>query len=339
MRVYKASYFDGRSSKPIEVVVSFSADQTVVEFPTGERQTIPRKDLKWQPKIGTIPRVIDLPQGESLHIDVQEGLDQEDPSLKKWIHIFETKNRFVFTSIGVLLGFFLLLYFVIIPLSAKRLAPSMTHYFGESVTLQSLEAMKRLGVISQDNLQKYEERLDSIRQIEILKPYSDYKIYVFSSSALDANAFALPDKTILITQKLMDILNDDLEILAVILHEIGHVEQFHVMERVIQESIVSFGLLVLVGTDWTSLPMILLSASYSRDLEKEADVFAARILSQEELSATLLARSLQKMEAHYKNKASKLNGIFDFLSTHPSTQQRVQYLQQIEKKSLNPLAP
>jgi Zn-dependent protease with chaperone function len=171
-----------------------------------------------------------------------------------------------------------------------------------------------------------------------MQPYVEYKILLYSAPAVGANAFALPNDTIIVTHELMDLIDDDLEILAILMHEIGHVKKYHVMERIIKDSMVSIIMFSLFGADWTSVPMVVLSTSYSRDVEKEADVYAAYLLKKHNLPPSLLGKALERIEGeHYrKTKSHAQSTIFEWISTHPSTSVRIKYLEELDAKKTIP---
>jgi len=94
---------------------------------------------------------------------------------------------------------------------------------------------------------------------------------------IGANAFALPDGTVVFTDEIVHLAHNDDELLAVFAHEIGHVKYRHGLRATIQGSVLSFAVGMLVGdvsaaADMlAALPLLLTTSSYSRDFEREAD--------------------------------------------------------------------
>jgi Zn-dependent protease with chaperone function len=188
-------------------------------------------------------------------------------------------------------------------------------------------------------------KLDATRQQELsdafarLKPASEaqmqYHIVFRSAPEVGPNAFALPDGTIVMLDELVELTKDDNEIIAVLAHERGHVERRHAMRMVLQSSVVGLVLVWYVG-DVSSLlataPAIIMQAKYSRDMEREADVYAEQTMLANGLSPCLLGTVLDKMEAAYLAKvkdkhpeadAAKDNEAMDYLSSHPATKERM----------------
>ena len=77
-------------------------------------------------------------------------------------------------------------------------------------------------------------------------------------------------------------------------------------------------------------PTALLRAKYSRDLEREADTFAARVLTANGLSATLLIDALKALEQS-RGRSGKADNL-QYVSSHPATEERVQWLNEYASK-------
>ena len=112
------------------------------------------------------------------------------------------------------------------------------------------------------------------------------------SDALGANAMALPGGTIVVTDGLVALARDDREIFGVLAHEAGHVAGRHGLRGIVQDSLVSMLLALAIG-DVSALAAAasssVLEASYSRDLEREADAFAIATLNANGIPLTFLA--------------------------------------------------
>jgi Zn-dependent protease with chaperone function len=152
---------------------------------------------------------------------------------------------------------------------------------------------------------------------------------------MGANAFALPDGTIVMLDELVDLTKDDNEIIAVLAHERGHVERRHALRMVLQSSVVGLALAWYVG-DVSGLlataPAIIAQAKYSRDMEREADIYAEQTMLANGLSPCLLGTMLDKLEAAHLAKfkeqhpvadADKADAAMDYLSSHPATKERM----------------
>ncbi|MCF2859127.1 M48 family metallopeptidase [Pseudoalteromonas sp. SMS1] len=137
-----------------------------------------------------------------------------------------------------------------------------------------------------------------------------------------ANAMALADGTIVITDAMVDLANEPEELSAVLLHELGHVEHNHVMESIVSSSLVVAGLTLTIGDISTLSDIILQGAvvginqSYSRQAELEADHYASQKLVTRYGQAQAMECILAKLAEAYPNEVS-------WLSTHPSFEERI----------------
>jgi Zn-dependent protease with chaperone function len=140
-----------------------------------------------------------------------------------------------------------------------------------------------------------------------------------------ANAFALPGGTIVVLDGLVT-LADDEEVLAVLAHELGHVSAHHPTRQVLQGA----GVAAAAGLVWgdfssqaANVPAVLLSLRYSRELEREADLFAVGALRATGRTVRPLVDAFRALEA----TAVRGEEPPGFLSTHPPLRKRIEALE------------
>ena len=158
------------------------------------------------------------------------------------------------------------------------------------------------------------------------------------------NAFALMDGSIVITDALVNNLNAVLDsnaphdseqalntqaIRAVLLHEIGHIEHNHLMEHTIRVSLFYISASLIFG-DISVVSQILLEGStmglniaYSRDLEVEADQYAADQLTKLYGNPAALVQALTVLYQESEQE-SKSEPDLHWLSTHPNLEARLE---------------
>jgi len=137
------------------------------------------------------------------------------------------------------------------------------------------------------------------------------------------NAFALPGGAIVLTDELVELLDDEPVVLTgVLAHEFGHLRERHGMRSVIQAGAVSMAVGLAVG-DVSSLlvlaPLLLSQQAYSRGFEREADVEAARVLAangQDPARMVLLFDRLDEADQ------TKPDGLPIALASHPGSDER-----------------
>jgi len=134
------------------------------------------------------------------------------------------------------------------------------------------------------------------------------------------NAVALPGGHVVLFRGLIDQAGSPDEVAGVLAHELGHVEHRHVLQALLRQLGLS---VVLGGLDGNvgGYTNALLSASYSRSAEAEADGYAIDALARAQVSPKGVAaffRRLSKAEVKPKGAAALMN----YLASHPRSSER-----------------
>lgn len=137
------------------------------------------------------------------------------------------------------------------------------------------------------------------------------------------NAVALPGGNVILFDGLVKQARSPDEVAGVFAHEIGHVREKHVMQALLRQ----MGLaVVLGGIDGNSGALVnnMLSMSYSRESEAEADAHSMKALGAANISpigtASFFDR-LSKMDGS-ANSSTSDNGIAGYMSSHPLSRSR-----------------
>ena len=147
------------------------------------------------------------------------------------------------------------------------------------------------------------------------------------------NAFALPGRTIILTDEMVEFAQSDDELMAVLAHELGHLDGRHAMRMVLQQSGVAVLVAALAGdaVGMTILavfvPATLLNARYSRAFELEADDYALDLFRRHDRSRQPFVDVLRRF-ATDKRTADTRDPLLRYLSSHPATDERVQRAEQ-----------
>jgi Zn-dependent protease with chaperone function len=222
---------------------------------------------------------------------------------------------------------------------AARLPASVDTKLGQAA-LAGLEAQ---GMLAPSRLSD-----DRIAAVEALLPKAlpahpriPVRLLVRSSDALGANALALPDGTIIVTDKMVRLALDkrnelddvgQAELLGVIGHEVGHVERRHATRAMTGSSLTAAVSATLFG-DFSAvaagLPAVLTQMQYSRAMELEADDYAIGVLRRNGRSPDELADILEALERQQPGERDVprwLRRSMAYLSTHPDTAERIERL-------------
>jgi len=177
--------------------------------------------------------------------------------------------------------------------------------------------------VDQDTQDSLTERFGELHQGLAMSPHISLEFR--HSKMLGPNAFALPGGTIVITDQMVELGGSEEEILAVLAHEIGHVEERHSMRQILQSSGIALLAATVtadaatVSTTVAGLPAILAQTKYSRGFETEADDFAFGLLKGNNISPGVFADLMGRLGTD-----SELYESLSFLSTHPVTSDRIE---------------
>ena len=154
-------------------------------------------------------------------------------------------------------------------------------------------------------------------------PAQRYRITFLNSPS--PNAFALPNCELYLTRGLLALANDTSELAAVLAHEVAHVTANHAIRRAEVERAAS-SLPAPLVQDGVSAPDMtrFVVASFSRGQELEADEIGIRTIAKagyDPYGAARFLSSLARQTAY--SGVSRGSGRFSFLSSHPSTPQRI----------------
>lgn len=285
MQQVHGDWFDGKTSAHQQVLVEVDdAGKVVVRNHLGQLLLhVSFSDIEISTRIGSTPRYWYFPNGEKLetqdHAVVDSLLQRFRPSLAHSLaHRLETHLQFVILTLVIVVG---LSWWTVqqgLPMAARWVAEALP------VSVMNRASHETLAIL--DELYFSTTQLDAQTQARVQAHFapaiaenSDLNIRVLfrAGGKIGANAFALPDGTVVFTDEIVHLAHNDDELLAVLAHEIGHVKYRHGLRATIQGSVLSFAMGILVGdvsafADMLSaLPLLLTTASYSRDFEREAD--------------------------------------------------------------------
>ena len=153
--------------------------------------------------------------------------------------------------------------------------------------------------------------------------FADYKLVFRSMPKIGPNAFSLPGGTILVTDQMVRSFPEPDVLAGVLGHEIAHVAEAHGLKQVYRSLGTYLLVAVIVGDvgpildDLLLEGGLLLSLSYSRDHEWEADRTGMELAARAGYDPAALALFFERMTAGEQAAGSS------WLSTHPATGERI----------------
>lgn len=337
--VFAGTYFDGKRSQAAQVRVYVEGDMLRVADPLGAQlAAVPLRRCIIAPALGNTRRGIHLPDGAKVETDdfpavaeLERLTDRNmymrlvDSLERRWksvlaVIIILTACTWAFTAHG--LPALARMTAAVIPMKAMDLLSAQTLEFIDQRFLKP----SRLPRKKASEVQSLFKRVAGDMGTEY-----DYRLMLREGGPISANALALPSGTIIMTDELVGLAGGDLEIAAVMAHEMSHVRRRHAMRSILQEAGVFLLISILVGdvTSITSmaasLPTLLVQTGYSRQFEKEADKDAGLYLMRTSGST----KPLQDILARLARQVPHGEGP-TLLSTHPGTDERIARLKAME---------
>lgn len=328
----EGTYFDGEHPIGRPAMLELNGVEAVLTGTSAEdfSTTFNVRDLNVSPRIATARRFILLPDGGQFLCVDQPHLDelpQEDKSegLVAWL---EGRQSIAAISVIVILATLLFSYYFGLPAAAKSVSKRIPLHTEEVLGSESLAWMDENEWFLPTEAPE-DAREMAVNNFDELKkglPSEDYLNLQFrQSDFLGANALAFPGGTIIVTDDMIALAQTEDEIIAVLAHEIAHVELRHFVRQVLQTSAVALAAAAVTADAATlsaavaGVPTLLVQMKYSREIETEADAFAFELLKQKGISPGVFADLMERISAAEGGVRSRVS----FLSSHPSTDERV----------------
>lgn len=335
---FDAEFYDGQTSRRQTAVAEFMPDnQLVIDLPDGPRR-YDLDDIKIVPPLGSTPRILRLPGGAQCRTTNSAAIDEIERRAGRergehWIHTVEQNRGTILAAALSVILFCALVYLYGLPWLAKDIAIRLPPDMRQRLSTEAFAFLDKRFLRPSELEEASQARMQDLFA-EIAERASDRYAYrlVIRRSRIGANAFALPDGLVLLTDELVKLADNDEQIRAVLAHEIGHVEHQHGLRMVIQNAGVLFITTVLLGdissvyTLSGALPTLLANNAYSRQFESEADRYAAEYLIATGRSTEPLQQMLLMLEAEHESIPLE-----DILSSHPSIRKRVEAVQRLEE--------
>jgi len=326
--------FDGIHSAAAAVEVSLDGAALVVSGTTSPPERWPLERLMIGEHFERTPRMVNFPNGATL--EVPDPLGRFDAALRAQgvlpgpIVRLQRHRAAAVVSLLLCVALFVYAYVDGIPAVARTVAVHVP-----------IELEQRLGerlLTDADKTLFMPTRIDAVRRADLDARFAQaaraaaadvpYRVvWRHMGKANVANALTLPGGTIVMLDGLDDAVEDDDALVGVFGHELGHVTGRHTLRQIIQTIGVG-GLANMVWGDMSSLllngALVVSSLNYSRDMEREADAFAATVLKASHLSAEPLISFLSDLAAD--QRARNGQSAPGLLTTHPLTDERIQNL-------------
>jgi len=355
-------YFDGKTSDKKRCTLQYD-EQGYIRFTDIDVARVHIDSIQISSRLANTPRYLNFPDGSLFETTDNDAVDKlvaifKPSFLNGVLHGLESAKIWVITSVSVVILFGWLLIQYGIPHFSKEVANMLpteaSQYMGQGV----LEIMDenwfketKLSINKQDEL-----RLLFSQLLDNIEDSNHYKLEFRFGGPIQANAFALPNGTIVFTDELINLAENNLEIASIMLHEAGHVKHHHSLRSTIQQFSLAMFVMVVSGDVSTSssivsaIPLMLVESGYSQKMESEADSFSLDYMLKHNINPIHFVAIMEKLEASYsdsyddcmedskedlkqndclkeavekKKKSIDGKNLTDYFSTHPNMQKRI----------------
>jgi Zn-dependent protease with chaperone function len=343
-----ALYFDGQHARPVQGLLRWSAGSLVLHEAQAPHAVIvqwPHGAVQWPERTRHGLPVAHLKGGGSLQaVDAAawQAWQAEFIAADSLVVRLQQSWRAVAASMVAVVFFLFALWHWGLPWGSQALlsvTPLSVDQAAGELALRAIDeqwtAPSELPAAKQEALRKALNQL--VR--ESLGAQAPGHQLLFRKSKIGPNAFALPGGSMVMTDEMVELVdNDEAVLLGVLAHELGHVQHRHGMRMLIQGSAV--GLIAgLIWGDASSLlatvPIVLGQASYSRDAERQADQFAADVLVAAGRPPSVMVRLFESLEENQKKERGGDNpwsAVGIAFSSHPADEERIRFFKDADAR-------
>ena len=240
---------------------------------------------------------------------------------KSWLSRMLNKNVMGMLRVAVVfLAIIVSAYFWLVPFLAERLAKKVPVSYEEQLGNGLYEALKTGFTV---DASKTAYINDFFRELNIETKYA-IKITVVKEDV--TNAFAMPGGNIVVYDKILAGMKNYEDLAALLSHEFTHINERHTTRSLFRQLGSSLFISIILGDVGTLGNVIINNAdnlkglSYSRNLEKEADMNGLQILSDRKIDCNGFVRLFELL-----NKEVEKNGSqpAEWISSHPDLEKRI----------------
>ncbi|MDQ5930354.1 MAG: hypothetical protein QG594_2142 [Bacteroidota bacterium] len=328
-----AIFYDGKSSlqQTIQIYIDQNKESICFEDAEGTQNCWPLKEITFNQK----PNQLQLDFGTDLiqHIKIEDAhfiLNLNEyrkekgliNSYQKLINLGTTIHWVIAISILAIIS---VCYVYVIPWVGEKSVDIIPETFDDKLSNSALIENKYLMTVDANKtkvLNNFAEKLD-------LKNRKKIKFTVVKSSQI--NAFALPDGNIIVFTGILKKMKDYDELVGLIGHETSHVNNRHSMKMICRNlsgylfvSLIlgdANGVMATIGDNINNLQ----SLSFSREFEHQADQDGFNMLVANKVNPKGMSNLFKRLQEE------KNISIPEFLSSHPITEKRIEYIDQLIK--------
>ncbi|MBE7636864.1 M48 family metalloprotease [Sneathiella sp. P13V-1] len=344
---FEAEYFDGQTSSSRTVRVLVGSKELVLSEADGTNIAHWRCDLVRDENIPPIRDELFLSLSEANDARLRVSGRVKVQYIRERCNFLQKRRKREskyylkivagFALVGLITWYVLFEGFPALASAASGLLPvEITEKIGDATVEQikkqaakGNENIECVGHVAIDAISEFLVKLDMAHGIEEGDRPPVRKVVILKSNV--KNAFAVPGGTIVIMDGLIKASKHPNALAGVIAHEYSHAAFDHPIRLYASNVGIAAFLSLLLGdtsggTALAVLGQMMLGASYSRDLEEEADNHAIELMSKLSMDVSHMVPLLKSIQEDHSD-----SGFFTLFNSHPEMGERIE---QIEKSGV-----
>jgi predicted Zn-dependent protease len=335
---YTILYFDGSSSKMHKALLQITALRWDISFTEDAGSA---KIISWDTSMIKKTNVytesfVSFSYGELFPFQRIESTDtalieqvnaaKNIDSHKLEVLLHTNKRSSFLYLLTAILGIAIGMYFYVIPRVSTHFISNLNHKSVEGFGNFVFKVLSTDLEIDAEKTKKLQYFVDAI-QIESTFPL---EVYVAKNEGI--NAFALSGGKIVVYDALLEKIENESQLLALIGHEISHIENRHVLKNMARNLSGALFISILIG-DISGINTVLAEnahlfsqLSFTRSLEKEADIYGLKIMKDNKVDLYGMSELFSILKEETKLAMPT------YLSNHPMLKDRIKYTQKKAKE-------
>lgn len=371
----KGKWHDQGSAAQHDAVLHLDGQHFTIKVHDGRSVYGAVDELVVSDRLGNVERKLTLTDGSVFATrdnDAVDSLTKNSNAFNSLLHRFESSIAWVAVALIITIATTGAFFKWGLPWTSNKLAHALPHKTNEIIAGHTLDFLDEYFFEEYSDVDP--EKAEQIRQhffanlvpLEQQAQGINYQLH-FRNWEFDdkgiPNALALPSGDIILTDKFVELCENQNEMDSVLLHEMGHVVHRHSLQMLIQGTLITTIIMVATGDSngladfGLGLGSVLIASSYSRGHESEADVYAFEKMLTAGIDpkafSAIMGRMTQYMEefdqfeeevSDDSNQAETAEqeqdqeveqtetkvadesetSILDYLSSHPNTSERIE---------------
>ncbi|TQI79522.1 Zn-dependent protease with chaperone function [Serratia fonticola] len=335
--------YPGRAARETARLVLNDAGESIALQRGRERCYYSLAQVSVSASLGSIPLTLTFPDGGRF-------VPADDALFRQWfyqhrspglVHRLERYKRGVLLTLLLSILFTLSYLYLVLPWASSEIAQRIPTTAEQRLGKHTFEFLQQSGFkpsqLPAEKQQAVQKLFLQVMPEQMQHERTPLRLKLMASP-LEANAFMLPDGTLVISDDLVKLATHDDGLAAVMLHEMGHHAYRHSMRMVVRSSLVALTFMWMTGDVSGIGDTLLQSASFmhemqfSRTMEREADEWAIAEMQRQGRSLLAMENFYRALQQAVTTPAAAAIEMPEWLSTHPDMQARLEAIEAARKK-------